>query len=334
MAPCAKPCHLLCTYPAALHLCTQAVPGLDPSCSLTGQYAPVLVLDQLSTAIDKGDEGFEVLAWGGGPAYLLAAASRQHVHIISTRHFFLKEAAQFAHAPCGAAGAGGAGASTVPLSPRTSAATPPSHTSYTTDSCSRGLTLPLPSDSWQLVASYRLAQPLLAMDWTQCGDGLLLSDAGHNVTMLSVDVQGVDSVYVAQVGTGAWLLCMLMCAALDCTSLHKCTGHCFRDCGTVFTHTHIHTHSRTHTHLHPPATLPGTHTHPAHGSTHRPPNPAGWPPRRRGLRSLVCEERCSAPARSRWHVAWQHIGYSPQPCSHRTPRGVSNAAAQGHHLVA
>lgn len=187
--------------------------GPTPSC-LPGQFVPVLLIDHLSRGLISEDDGVEWLAWGGGPAYLLAAATSRHIHFFSLRHFFTREAAGFiaagraasaaAHAPVLSLLAHtGIGYGSISHNPAAESLASQPHalhpsTTYTTAGVAAGL--PLPSSTWAVAASYRLGARLLAMDWTQRGDGVLLSDAAHAVTMLEVQVEGVDSVYVVQGG--------------------------------------------------------------------------------------------------------------------------------------
>lgn len=46
-----------------------------------GTYVTVLLIDQLP--LEVGDESFEMLSWGGGNHFLLAAASQQHIYFFS-----------------------------------------------------------------------------------------------------------------------------------------------------------------------------------------------------------------------------------------------------------
>lgn len=154
----------------------------------------------------------ERLAWGGGPAFLLSVATSQRVYFFSLRRFMLQEAAAFIKATS-AASAGAHAALTGSVGPTP----PPSHPSAHTATQTRpprpmvysayDSTLPLPSSTWNLVAEYKLPARLLAMDWTHKADGLLLSDESHSVTMVGVEVTGLDSVYVAQVGAQAGVRC-------------------------------------------------------------------------------------------------------------------------------
>lgn len=138
-----------------------------------GQLVPVLLITPppcSPVAAAAGPEPLQLLAWGGGPACLLAAASPRHLHIYSLRAFFSQEAEAAAHALAQLAAA-----SPVPAAP--GAAPAP------VAACS-GLG-PL-STGWALVATRPLPHPLLAMSWTSGADGLLLSDAARNVAMLAV----------------------------------------------------------------------------------------------------------------------------------------------------
>ena len=123
--------------------------------------------------------------WGGGPDFLLAAATRQHIYIFSLLDFFLYrvqhhtllQPATSAGAAAGAAAAPGAAAATGAVGPAAeeAAAWPPA-------------TMPLPGScsSSCLVATHRLAHPLAALDWTADARGLLYTDTGQAVAMLQV----------------------------------------------------------------------------------------------------------------------------------------------------
>ena len=139
-----------------------------------GQFAPILIIDQLlKEDDDEGDGAFVLVAWGGGPVHLLAAATRQHLYIFSLRNFLLGRACS------GDADAADASAS--------SAGRPPA--------------VPLPSISgYHLVSRSRLEHPALTMDWTHAGCGLLLADEAHRVVMLRLTVSGLDSQHVARGG--------------------------------------------------------------------------------------------------------------------------------------
>lgn len=204
-------------------------PGGDSGAggSSSGQFLPVLLINLQGPGSEQTSEACEKLAWGGGPAYLLAAANKQHVHIFSLRHYFLHEAAGFVQATWDAAAASHAAAMAQAGGDAAGAAQ-----GYGIVESGSQPSLPLPSSSWQLVASYRLSAPLLAMDWTLRADGLLLSDAAHSVTMLEIEVHGLDSLYVAQVRacvvsirTALWVCAgLLLCDVVGGLAEPLCAG--------------------------------------------------------------------------------------------------------------
>jgi hypothetical protein len=190
-----------------------------------GHYSPVLIIEpQLwSTPPGRADaeaakglesEAFTHLAWGGGPCYLLAAASKHYVRLFSLRRFFLREEAMAmvqssmaasaslgllltGHTPPSSAGkaalpGAAGGGKTKGLGTSAAAAGG--------GDVAGGPAMPLPSRTWQLLGSYPLAKPLLAMDWTQDTGGLLLSDEGQRVTMLGVTTGPLDTIHVASGG--------------------------------------------------------------------------------------------------------------------------------------
>ena len=64
-------------------------------------------------------------------------------------------------------------------------------------------TVPLPGSNpylYHRVSRSRLHHPVLAMDWTHGGCGLLLTDESHRVLMMRVLVSGLDSLHVARGG--------------------------------------------------------------------------------------------------------------------------------------
>ncbi len=157
---------------------------------------PALIIDQLLEEEDRGgDEGdaFRHVAWGGGPGHLLSAITSRQLYIFSVRNFMLGLEPR--------AGGGGGGGSHV-------------------------VTPSLPSGSYHLVSRSRLPHPVLAVDWTHAGCGLLLTDEAHRVVMTRVTVSGLDSQHVARGGypefetEEAWSVCsdtphVLAAAGLD-----------------------------------------------------------------------------------------------------------------------
>ncbi|KAG2488583.1 hypothetical protein HYH03_012902 [Edaphochlamys debaryana] len=153
-------------------------PPPPPSTAPTsGQFAPVLLIDRVS--LEHGSDCFGRLCWGGGPDALLAASTKSHVYFFSLAPFFQAHAHQLPrHA--------------VP-------------------------SLPLPSTAFVLSGLYRTTMPALAMDFTQAARGLLLTDAGNNVTMLRLvpkpagvtglgrsAAYGASSSLAAGAGTAGW----------------------------------------------------------------------------------------------------------------------------------
>lgn len=133
-----------------------------------GQFAPVLVVDQLSQ--EGSDDAFDCLSWGGGPAGLLAAATANHLYIFSLRNFLLKQAALY-----------------TLMQPQSGGPDP-------------SPTLPLPSNEFHLAHRSALGHSLLSIAWTHGAHGLLLTDSGHQVLMLKLTVHGLESVHVARGG--------------------------------------------------------------------------------------------------------------------------------------
>ena len=176
--------------------------------------------------------------WGGGPDFLLAAATRQHIYIFSLLDFFLYrvqhhtllQPATSAGAAAGAAAAPGAAAATGAVGPAAeeAAAWPPA-------------TMPLPGScsSSCLVATHRLAHPLAALDWTADARGLLYTDTGQAVAMLQVQggsayhlpsrrmVPGKAVVQVAWTATTDTLHTGGWAAGLG-NLKHMDTAHCYR----------------------------------------------------------------------------------------------------------
>jgi hypothetical protein len=149
-----------------------------------GQFVPALLIDQLQREGDseEGDGAFVTVAWGGGACHLLGAATKHHLHIFSLRNFFLSELL-----------------AEQPEPPSSTPSAAPSSSSW-----QRGLTcVPLPGSNAHLyhcVSRSRLHHPVLAMDWTHGGCGLLLADESNRVVMMSVLVSGLGSQHVARGG--------------------------------------------------------------------------------------------------------------------------------------
>ncbi|KAL6755526.1 hypothetical protein V8C86DRAFT_217434 [Haematococcus lacustris] len=215
-----------CTAPPGLPAAAPTLPFLTGSPDAPGQYVPVLLIDPVLAAAAAGscrpgkEAVFELLAWGGGPCYLLAAATRTTLHLFSLRAFFLHEAALAVQAgltACTTLGAMQVGMQAgmqaqLHGNPGAQQCSPEVHGGDGRGGQGGGgsgmrsgvglqATMPLPSSSWQCVGVQQLERPLLAMDWTQQGDGLLLSDSGGRLAMWGVQVQGLDSLWVAQGGT-------------------------------------------------------------------------------------------------------------------------------------
>ncbi|KAG1665197.1 hypothetical protein FOA52_002598 [Chlamydomonas sp. UWO 241] len=164
-----------------------------------GQFVTALLVDQLLT--EDSDEAFEAVAWGGGPACLLAAATRRHVYIISLRAFMRNEAGLLTPSlPGHGHGHGhrdghghGHGYNHGHQGHGYGHGRSQGHGSS-------GPTLPLPSTSYHLVYRAGLPQHLLALDWAHAASGLLYTDAERAVVMLSVCVTGLDTLHVARGG--------------------------------------------------------------------------------------------------------------------------------------
>ncbi len=158
----------------------------DSSPPAQGQYITTAILDppEDSKTVRDSNDGYQWVAWGGGPGYLLCAASDTRLDFFCLRQFFLNDAVAFTHAANAAAAAQQQN---------------PHLRLLTTTAGTTEPRVPIPLVLWPRVATHRLTHGLLGLDWTQDTTGVLLSDEEHNVTMLNVDVKGVDSVHVAKV---------------------------------------------------------------------------------------------------------------------------------------
>lgn len=129
-----------------------------------GRYATVALIDARHRA---NEEDLGLLCWGGGPHSLLAAASTTHIFIYSLSSM----CARLAGSPGPwAAGAEGAGALPLPLP--------------VNDAAVAGAGTGAGSDATEVVGMHRLSAPILGLQWTQDGSGLLVTDASGNITML------------------------------------------------------------------------------------------------------------------------------------------------------
>lgn len=160
-----------------------------------GQFTTVLMLEEPSGKRTR--TRFDWVAWGGGPGYLLCAASAQQLLFFSLRNFFVNQAHSYVpqlHTQTSSRAPSTAAASDLHAKLMTH-----HRASHAGSHVASYALLPLPTISWPLVASHWLQHPLLALDWTQDASGLLLTDEGQHVTMLTAEVAGADSMHVAQV---------------------------------------------------------------------------------------------------------------------------------------